>query len=120
MNQNTKPPKIICVPLIRSTPKTGSIFTEAVQQALQARLKAERKDHAQYFVIDPVPSVLANQSARGLIKFYQNTNGRLLGISATPGDKRELESLATAIGTQAISVAPTLVIDVSVMILFLL
>ncbi|AYK03007.1 helicase-related protein [Legionella sainthelensi] len=98
--------KIICVPLIRSTPKTGSIFTEAVQQALQARLKAERKDHAQYFVIDPVPSVLANQSARGLIKFYQNTNGRLLGISATPGDKRELESLATAIGTQAISVAP--------------
>ncbi|KTD66037.1 coiled-coil protein [Legionella santicrucis] len=98
--------KIICVPLIRSTPKTGSIFTEAVQQALQARLKAERKDHAQYFVIDPVPSVLSNQSARGLIKFYQNTNGRLLGISATPGDKRELESLATAIGTQAISVAP--------------
>lgn len=98
--------KIICVPLIRSTPKAGSIFTEAVQQALQARLKAERKDHAQYFVIDPVPSVLSNQSARGLIKFYQNTNGRLLGISATPGDKRELESLATAIGTQAISVAP--------------
>ncbi|ARB91569.1 helicase-related protein [Legionella longbeachae] len=98
--------KIICVPLVRSTPKAGSIFTEAVQQALQARLKAERKEQAQYFVIDPVPSVLANQSARGLIKFYQNTNGRLLGISATPGDKRELESLATAIGTQAISVAP--------------
>ncbi|KTD11770.1 coiled-coil protein [Legionella gratiana] len=98
--------KIICVPLIRSTPKTGSIFTEAVQQALQARLKAERKDHAQYFVIDPVPAVLSNQSARGLIKFYQHTKGRLLGISATPGDKRELESLATAIGTQAISVAP--------------
>ncbi|MGL5743464.1 MAG: hypothetical protein ACRCXC_13525 [Legionella sp.] len=98
--------KIICVPLIRSTPKTGSIFTEAVQQALQARLKAERKDQAHYYFIDEVPSVLASQSAQGLIKFYQNTKGRLLGISATPGDKRELESLATSIGTQAISVAP--------------
>ncbi|MBI2786058.1 MAG: hypothetical protein HYX60_07045, partial [Legionella longbeachae] len=67
--------KIICVPLIRSTPKSGSIFTEAVQQALQARLKAERKDQAHYFFIDAVPSVLSSQSARGLIKFYQNTKG---------------------------------------------
>ncbi|WP_131794786.1 helicase-related protein [Fluoribacter gormanii] len=98
--------KIACVPLIRSTPKTGSIFTESVQQALQARLKAERKDQAQYICIDTVPSVLGSQSARGLIKFFQKTLGRLLGISATPGDKNELESLATSVGTQAISVAP--------------
>lgn len=62
--------KIACVPLIRSTPKAGSIFTEEVQQALQARLKAESKDQAQYIVIDPVPSVLASQSAQGLIKFF--------------------------------------------------
>jgi hypothetical protein len=98
--------KIICIPLIRSTPKTGSIFTEAVQQALQARLQAERTEQAQYIFIDTVPSVLASQSARGLIRFYQNTKGRLVGISATPGDNRELESLATALGIQAISVAP--------------
>ncbi|WP_454781042.1 preprotein translocase subunit SecA [Legionella sp. WA2022007384] len=98
--------KIACVPLIRSTPKTGSIFTESVQQALQARLKAERKDQAQYIFIDTVPSVLGSQSAQGLVKFFQKTLGRLLGISATPGDKPELESLATSIGTQAISVAP--------------
>ncbi|MCE0724103.1 hypothetical protein [Legionella resiliens] len=98
--------KIACVPLIRSTPKSGSIFTEAVQQALQARLQAEYKDQAQYIFIDPVPSVLASQSAQGLIKFFQKTLGRLLGISATPGDKRELESLATSVGTQAISIAP--------------
>ncbi|WP_051544406.1 hypothetical protein [Legionella cherrii] len=98
--------KIACVPLIRSTPKLGSIFTEEVQQALQARLKAERKDQAQYIFIDPVPSVLASQSAQGLIKFFQKTLGRLLGISATPGDKLELESLATSLGIQAVSVAP--------------
>ncbi|WP_454783951.1 helicase-related protein [Legionella sp. WA2024007413] len=98
--------KIACIPLIRSTPKTGSIFTESVQQALEARLKAERKDQAQYICIDAVPSVLGSQSARGLIKFFQKTLGRLLGISATPGDKTELESLATSVGTQAISVAP--------------
>ncbi|AWN74600.1 hypothetical protein LEAN103870_14120 [Legionella anisa] len=98
--------KIACVPLIRSTPKSGSIFTEAVQQALQARLQAEHKDQAQYIFIDPVPSVLASQSAQGLIKFFQKTLGRLLGISATPGDKRELESLATSVGTQALSIAP--------------
>ncbi|WP_412757982.1 hypothetical protein [Legionella bozemanae] len=98
--------KIACVPLIRSTPKAGSIFTEEVQQALQARLKAESKDQAQYIVIDPVPSVLASQSAQGLIKFFQKTLGRLLGISATPGDKQELESLDTSLGTQAISIAP--------------
>lgn len=98
--------KIACVPLIRSTPKHGSIFTEAVQQALQARLKFENKDQAQYIFIDRVPSVLASQSIQGLIKFYQKTKGRLLGISATPGDKGELESLATSLGTQAISVAP--------------
>ncbi|CAM2936323.1 coiled-coil protein [Legionella steigerwaltii] len=98
--------KIACVPLIRSTPKLGSIFTEEVQQALQARLKAESKDQAQYIFIDPAPSVLASQSAQGLIKFFQKTLGRLLGISATPGDKRELESLATSLRTQAVSVAP--------------
>lgn len=98
--------KIICVPLIRSTPKAESIFTEAVQQALQARLKAERNDLAHYFIIDPVPSVLSSQSSHGLIKFYHNTQGRILGISATPGDQQELESLATSLGTQAISVAP--------------
>ncbi len=98
--------KIACVPLIRSTPKVGSIFTEAVQQALQARLKAENKEQAQYICIDPVPSVLDSQSALGLIKFFQKTLGRLVGISATPGDKLELESLATSVGTQAISVAP--------------
>lgn len=98
--------KIACVPLIRSIPKTGSIFTEAVQQALQARLKAECKDQAQYIFIDPVPSLLASQSAQGLIKFFQKTLGRLLGVSATPGDKRELESLDTSLGTQAISIAP--------------
>lgn len=98
--------KMVCVPLFRSTPKTGAIFTEGVQQALQARLKAECTDQAQYFFIDPVPSVLASQSAHGLIKFYQNTQGRLIGISATPGDKLELESLATSLGTQAISIAP--------------
>lgn len=98
--------KIVCVPLIRSTPKNGSIFTEGVQQALQARLIAERKDPAHYYVIDADPPVLALQSARGLIRMYQNTKGRLLGISATPGDKLELQSLATLLGTQAIGVAP--------------
>ncbi|MBN9227966.1 MULTISPECIES: hypothetical protein [Legionella] len=98
--------KIACVPLIRSTPKHGSIFTEEVQQALQARLKAENKDQAQHIFIDSVPSVLASQSAQGLIKFFKKTLGRLLGISATPGDKLELKSLDTSIGIQAVSVAP--------------
>ena len=98
--------KIVCVPLIRSTPKTGSIFTEGVQQALHARLIAERKDQAIYFVIDADPPVLASQSARGLIKFYQNTKGRLLGISGTPGDQMELKNLNTLLGTQAIGIEP--------------
>lgn len=103
-NDTTK--KNICVPLIRSTPKTGSIFTEGVQQALQARLNSERKELAPYFVIDADPKVLASQSARGLIRFYQNTDGRLIGISGTPGDQLELQSLATLLGTKAIGVAP--------------
>ncbi len=103
-NEITK--KIVCVPLMRSTPKTGSIFTEGVQQALQARLIAERPDQAHYFVIDADPPVLASISSRGLMKHYQNTRGRLIGISATPGDNLELKSLATQIGTQAIGVAP--------------
>lgn len=98
--------KIACIPLIRSTPKGGSVFTEEVQQALQARLKMERKEQAQYIVIDPIPSVLASQSAQGLIKFFLQTLGRLLGISATPGSKEELESLDTSLGIQAISIAP--------------
>ena len=36
-NEITK--KIACVPLIRSTPKTGSIFTEGVHPALQTQLE---------------------------------------------------------------------------------
>lgn len=98
--------KIVCVPLVRSAPKTGCIFTDGVQQALQARLIAERKEQARYFVIDADPPVLASQSARGLIQFYQNTKGRLLGISGTPGDPIELQYLSTLLGTQAIGVAP--------------
>nr|WP_284498395.1 helicase-related protein [Legionella maioricensis] len=103
-NEITK--KIVCVPLMRSTPKTGSIFIDGVQQALQARLMAERPDQAHYFVIDAAPPVLASISARSLIKLFQNKNGRLIGISATPGDNLELKSLATQIGTQAIGIAP--------------
>ena len=103
-NEVTK--KIVCVPLLRSTPKTGSIFIDGVQQALQARLMAERPDQAHYFVIDADPPVLASLSSRGLMKFFQSTHGRLIGISATPGDNLELKSLATQIGTQAIGIAP--------------
>ncbi len=103
-NEITK--KIVCVPLLKSTPKTGSIFTAAVQQALQARLMAERADQAHGISIDKNPPVLASLSALGLIKVFQNTNGRLIGISGTPGDKLELEALATSLGTQAIGVAP--------------
>ena len=103
-NEVTK--KIVCVPLVRSTPKSGCIFTDGVQQALQARLLEERKEQAHYFMIDADPPVLASQSARGLIKFYQNTKGRLLGISGTPGDATELKYLSTILGTQAIGVAP--------------
>ncbi|ASQ46167.1 preprotein translocase subunit SecA [Legionella clemsonensis] len=98
--------KIVCVPLVRSTLKTGCIFTDGVQQALQARLKAESNEQAHYFFIDADPQVLASQSARGLVRFYQNTGGRLVGISGTPGDPIELQYLATQLGTQAISVAP--------------
>lgn len=87
----------VCVPLFKSTPKPGCIFRDGVQQALQARLKLK---------IDKDPSIIASQSARGLIEFYQNTKGRLLGISGTPGDKVELESLATVLGTEAVGVAP--------------
>jgi hypothetical protein len=96
----------VCVPLVRSTPKKGSIFTGGVQQALQARLNAQRKDNASYFVIDADPPVLASQSAQGLIRFYQKTKGRLVGISGTPGDQLDLKNLATLFGTQAIGVAP--------------
>ena len=96
----------VCVPLSRSTPKPGSIFTEGVQKALEARLNAERNEQAPYFVIDADPPVLASQSAQGLLRFYQNTKGRLIGISATPGDQLELQSLATLVGTQAVGVAP--------------
>lgn len=103
-NEITK--KIVCVPLLRSTPKTGSIFTAAVQQALQARLMAERADQAHGISIDKNPPVIASLSALGLIKVFQNTKGRLIGISATPGDQLELKALATSLGTQAIGVAP--------------
>ncbi|CEG57729.1 preprotein translocase subunit SecA [Legionella fallonii] len=103
-NEITK--KIVCVPLLRSTPKVGSIFNAAVQQALLARLMIERPEQAHYISIDKNPPELASLSALGLIKLFQNTKGRLIGISGTPGDKLELESLATALGTQAIGVAP--------------
>lgn len=105
-SDNESRKKIVCVPLVRSTPKTGSIFTNGLQHALQARLIIERKEHAQYVVIDADPPVLSSQSARGLIQFYQNTQGRLLGISGTPGDPIELQYLTTLLGTQAIGVAP--------------
>ncbi|WED44587.1 helicase-related protein [Legionella cardiaca] len=98
--------KIVCIPLIRSTPKTGCIFTDGVQQALQARLIAENKDQAHYVVIDADPPVLASQSARGIVQFYKSTGGHLVGISGTPGDRVELQYLATQLGTQAIGVAP--------------
>lgn len=98
--------KMVCVPLSRSTPKTGCIFTNGLQQALQARLIAERTEQAHYFSIDADPPVLASQSARGLMQYYQETNGRLLGISGTPGDPTELKYLTTLYGTQAIGVAP--------------
>ncbi|KTD06929.1 helicase-related protein [Legionella jamestowniensis] len=103
-NEVTK--KMVCIPLVRSTPKTGCIFTDGVQQALQARLKTENNAQTHYFFIDADPQVLASQSARGLVRFYQNTGGRLVGISGTPGDSIELQYLATQLGTQAISVAP--------------
>lgn len=98
--------KIVCIPLIKSVPKGGSIFTDGVQQALQARLIAERPEQARYFVIDPYPPVLSSQSIQNLIRFYQETNGRILGISGTPGDQTELQYLATLLGTQALGVAP--------------
>lgn len=103
-NEITK--KIVCVPLVKSIPKGGCIFTDGVQQALQARLIAERKDQARYFVIDAYPPVLSSQSIQTLIRFYQWTKGRILGISGTPGDPTELQYLATLLGTQAIGVAP--------------
>ncbi|TAL60355.1 MAG: hypothetical protein EPN84_09650, partial [Legionella sp.] len=98
--------KIVCVPLIKSTPKNGCIFTGGIQQALHARLKAERKDMAPLFVIDADPPVLASQSVRGLIDFYQQTQGCLVGISGTPGSGIDLDYLNSLLGTQAISVAP--------------
>ena len=52
------------------------------------------KEQAHYFVIDPESKVLASQFARGLVRFYQSTKGRLIGISATPGNQLELKSLA--------------------------
>ena len=103
-NETTK--KMVCVPLIRSTPKGGCIFTDGVQQALQARLLAEHGEQNLNFPIDVDPAVLASQSASGLIQFYQNTRGRLVGISGTPGDTVELQYLSTTLGTQAIGVAP--------------
>lgn len=103
-NEITK--KIVCVPLVKRTPKTGSIFPDGVQQALQARLIAERKEQARYFFIDADPFVLASQSAQGLIRFYQDTKGRIFGISGTPGDPIELQYLATLYGAQAIGVNP--------------
>ncbi|CEK10400.1 helicase-related protein [Legionella hackeliae] len=103
-NEITK--RFVCIPLVRSNPKGGCIFTDGVQQAMQARLIAEHPDKARYVVIDGDPFVLASQSARGLVGFYQETGGRLVGISGTPGDPIELLYLATQLGTQAISVAP--------------
>jgi len=97
-----------CVPLVRSTPKPGCIFTDGVQQALQTRFRKDPNSlpQANNFNIDNDPPVLASQSASGLVQFYQGTHGRLVGISGTPGDQTELKYLNTLLGTRAIEVAP--------------
>ena len=97
-----------CVPLVRSTPKPGCIFTDGVQQALQTRFRKDPNPLplANNFNIDNDPPVLASQSASGLVQFYQGTHGRLVGISGTPGDQTELKYLNTLLGTRAIEVAP--------------
>lgn len=103
-NEITK--KTVCVPLVQSIPKTGCIFTGGLQQALHARLQAERPAEARNISIDPDPQVLSSQSARGLIDQYQQTNGRLIGISGTPGDPSELNYLKTLLGTKAFGIGP--------------
>lgn len=98
--------KMVCIPLVRSTPKVGCIFTDGIQQALQARLIAEYTEQERQFIIDQDPLVLSSQSAQGLVRFYQGTKGRLVGISGTPGDPIELQYLGAELGTQAIGIAP--------------
>lgn len=84
----------IC-PVLKSFPKTG-IIGEGVHQALQARLNQR---------IDPGTQVIASQSAIGLVKEYQH-QGRLIGISGTPGELFELKELAGIFNIQAINIPP--------------
>lgn len=97
----TKTGATLIIPIVNGVPKEGCSFPNGVHPALQ--IKLQEKYPEKKFRIEPYPPVLASQSAHGLLSFYQQTQGRLLGISGTPGAGVELKTLATQYGTRAIS-----------------
>lgn len=88
---------LVSVPLHKSIPRPGAIFTDGLQQALYIRLAKERPDLAHLFVIDPNPLVLASRSAHSLIGFHHTTGGQIIGISGTIAENDELRTLSSVL-----------------------